>query len=110
MISTPAGTLRLEKPVIYQDVDGSREPVAGGYLVDGNTVSFKVGEYDRQRALVIDPVLLYSSFLGGTGGESGGDVAVDAAGNIYLTGSTESLNFPTANPLQPANAGGWMPS
>ena len=107
VVSTPAGTLRLEKPVIYQEVDGRRDPVAGGYLVDGNTVSFKVGEYDRQRALVIDPVLLYSSFLGGTGAENGGDVAVDAAGNIYLTGSTESLNFPTVNPLQPANAGSW---
>src|SRR5262249_27547893 len=55
----------------------------------------------------IDPTLVFSTFLGGSGDDQGWGIAVDASGNIYLTGSTSSMNFPTANPLQGASGGGY---
>ena len=64
-------------------------------------MSFRVGPYDRSRPLVIDPVLLYSTYLGGTQFEEGTGIAVDSAGNAYVTGFTTSPNFPTQNPNQP---------
>ena len=67
-----------------------------------NQVVFRLQGYDRRRALVIDPVLTYSSHLGGSGYESGQAIAVDSAGNAYVTGDTTSAEFPTANPLQPS--------
>ncbi|HEV2379860.1 MAG TPA: SBBP repeat-containing protein [Terriglobia bacterium] len=69
-------------------------------LASHNRVAFRLPHYDRSRALVIDPVLTYSSYVGGSGYESGKAVAVDNAGNAYLTGDTASADFPTANPLQ----------
>src|SRR5204863_350275 len=72
-------------------------------------VGFAVEGHDRSRALVLDPVLVYSTYLGGSGVGTGYDtataIAVDDAGNAYVTGYTDSSNFPTANPLQAANAG-----
>ena len=57
-------------------------------------VAFSIGEYDHNLPLVIDPVLSYSSFLGGSGADSGRDIKLDSAGNIYITGSTTSPGFP----------------
>ncbi|MFB3922304.1 MAG: SBBP repeat-containing protein [Terriglobia bacterium] len=74
-------------------------------LLAGNRVGFEVGDYDRRKPLIIDPVLTYSTFLGGTNGDIGYGVAVDADGNAYVTGSTGSTNFPTATPLQAAPGG-----
>src|ERR1043166_779298 len=76
--------------------------VAGGYVLTGErTVGFKVGAYDHDRPLVIDPVLGYSTFLGGVNGDSGNGIQVDAAGNAYITGSTTSPDFPvTPNAAQ----------
>jgi hypothetical protein len=65
-----------------------------------------VGAYDPSRPLTIDPSLSYSTYLGGNGDDEGFGIAVDAAGNAYVTGDTSSPNFPTANPLQPGNGGG----
>src|SRR5262249_48668914 len=62
--------------------------------------------YDTARPLVIDPVLVYSTYLGGSSFEFGGGIAVDSAGNAYITGRTASTNFPTANPLQQTFGGG----
>ncbi|MGA2610109.1 MAG: choice-of-anchor D domain-containing protein [Terriglobia bacterium] len=69
-------------------------------LASNNEVAFRVAGYDPKRALVIDPVLSYSTYLGGSGWDQGSSIAVDAAGNAYVTGYTESADFPTANPLQ----------
>jgi hypothetical protein len=68
-------------------------------------VSFEVGAYDRAQALVIDPVLVYSTYLGGSSEDYGFGIAVDSAGNAYVTGRTASTNFPTASPLQAAYGG-----
>jgi hypothetical protein len=88
-------SLRFEKPVIYQELKGRRVPISGGYVLKGkNRVGFGIGDYDHQRSLIIDPVLRYSSFLGGTGAEWGNNVKVDESGNVWLTGFTTSPEFP----------------
>ena len=99
-------TVSQPKPFAYQEVAGARREVAAGYEVgaDGR-VRFSLGEYDREAPLVIDPTIVYSTYLGGSGGEQGLEVAVDSAGNAYVSGFTNSTNFPTANAVQAANAG-----
>ena len=95
------------QPVVYQEIDGNRKYIAGNYIFkDKNTIGFEVGEYDRSKPLVIDPVLVYSTYLGGNGADSGFAIAIDNEKNVYVAGSTTSPNFPTVNPLQPNNAGG----
>lgn len=103
---TAGEEIRLRKPVVYQVVRGSRQEVAAEYMLsDAHEVSFKVGRYDVGEPLVIDPVLSYSTYLGGNSDDFGGGIAVDGSGNAYLTGFTSSTNFPTASPLQPAFGG-----
>jgi hypothetical protein len=98
--------VRQPKPFVYQEVAGARREVNAGYAVgaDGR-VGFSVGEYDRGLPLVIDPTLVYSTYLGGTGADQGWSVAVDSAGQAFLAGFTTSTNFPTANAIQAANGG-----
>jgi hypothetical protein len=105
---TAAGEVRLQEPRIYQEVAGRRREVAGGYAVgSGRRVGFRVGAYDARRPLVIDPVLVYATYLGGSGDDWGLGIAVDAAGNAYVTGLTTSSDFPgtTGSPVQPHFAG-----
>jgi len=91
------GELRLEAPRVYQRVDGREQTVSAHYVLRGtNRASFAVGPYDRTRELVIDPVLNFSSYFGGSGDELATSVAIDGAGFIYLTGSTDSTLLPTA--------------
>ncbi|WP_285891219.1 SBBP repeat-containing protein [Paenibacillus pasadenensis] len=100
--------LKLRKPFIYQEVQGEKVPIAGGYIILGaDTVGFQLHEtYDRSLPLIIDPVLAYSTYLGGTDGSSQGfGIAVDAAGNAHVTGATMATDFPTASPIQAALAG-----
>jgi uncharacterized repeat protein (TIGR01451 family) len=103
-IALAGRTLTERAPVAFQTVDGRRRDVPVRYVVDGSRVGFALGRYDRSLPLTIDPLILtYSSLLGGSAGESGGDVAVDAAGAAYLTGQTESTDFP-ASPGAPDGA------
>ena len=108
VLHTATGVIRQRKPLIYQEVDGVRKEIAGSYVVQGaRQVGFQVAAYDKSRPLVIDPVLFYSTYLGGSGHEESGGIAVDTSGNSYVTGRTQSLNFPTTSgALQTANAGG----
>jgi hypothetical protein len=107
VLQTDGGEIRQSKPVIYQEADGVRRNVEGGYLlIDKTTVAFKIGDYDRSRRLVIDPVLIYSTFLGGSLADAAQDVAVDAAGNTYLTGYTTSINFPHAGVVSDSSYNG----
>jgi hypothetical protein len=107
VIATDAGEVRQPAPSIYQDIDGERSLIAGGYFIDGNDqIGFQVSEYDKKQALIIDPILSYSSYLGGGNNDEANGIAVDANGNIYLTGATNSYNFPNRNAVQAINAGG----
>jgi hypothetical protein len=97
VIATAAGNLVQHAPVIYQYKDGKREQVQGGYVRrTRNQFGFRVGKHDPHLPLVIDPVLSYATYLGGAREERAGGVAVDAQGNIYLTGLTGASNFPAA--------------
>src|ERR1700722_13009684 len=97
VIATNNGSVRLEAPSIYQQVNGRRQPVAGSFVVRGaNRAGFAIPAYDHSRELVIDPVLAFSTYFGGSGDEHSTSVAVDGAGNIYIAGSTTSPNLPVA--------------
>jgi photosystem II stability/assembly factor-like uncharacterized protein len=102
VIETSLGEFRQRKPVIYQEASGAKQPVPGGYAIRGEReVGFELGDYDRGRAVVIDPVLVYSTSIGGSSNDSANAVAVDAEGSAYITGVTTSLDFPAVNPFQP---------
>jgi len=106
LLKAGAQTVRQRKPFVYQETGGTRREVESSYtLKAGGKVGFHVGAYDRAKPLVIDPVLLYSTYLGGSNFDVGRDIAVDSAGNAYVSGQTTSISFPTANAIQPANAG-----
>jgi uncharacterized protein (TIGR03437 family) len=107
------GDLALKKPVVYQNVIGEKKFVEASYTIVGNKVRFRLGKYDRTQTLVIDPVFTYLTYLGGSsvdyiGGVSAvGQVsspnqalAIDSAGNVYVTGETISNDFPVANAYQ----------
>jgi hypothetical protein len=94
LLQTEDGGLRLQKPVVYQEIDGTRRAVAGRFAVRSkNEVGFELGRYDRAAPLVVDPILSYSTYLGPAGSSNG--IAVDSAGNAYVTGQAPSSNFPT---------------
>jgi hypothetical protein len=99
--------VRFEKPVVYQEHGAERIPVEGSYVVaSGDQIRFRLGDYDHSLPLVVDPVLSYSTYLGGSASDSASGIAVDASGNAYVTGTTSSINFPTANSLQATYGGG----
>jgi len=101
------GEMRQVRPLVYQDWPDGRHFLAGRYVMrSARAVGFEVDRYRPDLTLVIDPVLAYSSFLGGSDTDVGHAVAVDANDNVYLTGETISTDFPTVNPEQPFNAGG----
>jgi uncharacterized repeat protein (TIGR01451 family) len=113
VIQTKAGAFSWLRPTVYQIKDGKRELVDAEFeLASDKTLHFKLGSYDRRRELVIDPVLQYSTFIGGSsldGGiylhgygfpSLGQGIAVDSKGEAVVVGATFSTNFPTANAFQ----------
>lgn len=93
------GKIYFRKPLVYQEIDGQRTELAAAYELTGDDrFGFRVSQYDHSKPLVIDPVLDYSSFLGGSAGEDiASGIAVDSAGNAYVTGTTLSTTFPTTS-------------
>src|SRR5438105_4311781 len=94
VLHAAGGAIHQRVPVIYQEIDGVRTKIEGRYVLkDAHRVGFKVAAYDQSRPLVIDPTLIYATYLGGNGGEQGIGIAVDAAGAAYVTGGTTSTDF-----------------
>ena len=110
----PSPALRLHKPGVYQrDEQGEKHLLAGTYVLKASKtttahptvalhlretqhVAFQIAAYDASKPLIIDPVLSWATYLGGSDTARGGAIAVDAAGNAYVTGSTRSFSFPGA--------------
>ena len=97
VLSVSGGQVALQKPVIYQNVRGGRHEIQGRYVLAGDRrVTFAVANYDRNAPLIIDPVLNYSTYLGGSAlGDTGSAIAVDSLGDAFVTGTTFSTTFPS---------------
>ncbi len=126
VLKVPGGEVVQQAPKIYQVIDGQQQAVAGRYVLRDAApgapptvsvaaaepapqplrVGFEVAQYDPKQPLVIDPVLVYSTYLGGSNYDFGDGIVVDSAGNAYMTGRTYSTNFPTRNALYPQYGGG----
>jgi len=131
VLHVAGGEVRQHKPIVYQTIAGVRREVAGMYrwrpagrpLPANSVVSarhggpagetpavqqigFEIGPYDPNHPLVVDPVLVYSTYLGGSGSDYGISIAVDSSGNTYVTGQTNSTSFPTISALQSVPGGG----
>ncbi|MBK6419305.1 MAG: SBBP repeat-containing protein [Ignavibacteria bacterium] len=106
-IQTSMGVLEQRGLYAYQDLNGKRQQVECSFKVDGKrTVAFNVGKYDPSHPLVIDP-LVYSTYLAGRMSDLGYGIAVDGSNNAYITGYTQSTNFPTTTgAYQSSHAGG----
>src|SRR6266850_1223805 len=111
VLSVSGGEVELRKPVVYQNVRGERREIPGRYVFAGDhRVAFAVGSYDRSEPLILDPVLNYSTYLGGSSDEVGSGIAVDASGNAVIAGQTLSTDFPAGThgavvPPPAANSG-----
>jgi hypothetical protein len=93
--STGLGVVKFTKPVAYQKIKDEKKTVEVAYDINkGNTYGFKVGNYDKKRPLIIDP-LLASTFIGGTYSEKGNSITLDELGNVYVAGWTKSSDYPT---------------
>ena len=96
VVQTAGGAVRWNKPEIYQEVDGQHRSVkANMFSGAGHELGFAVAAYDMARPLIIDPTLVYSTYLGGSSYDEGYGIAVDTSGNAYVTGITNSSDFPT---------------
>ncbi len=96
VVQTARGRVRWKQPEIYQEVDGQHRSVEGRYVLRaGHELGFAVAAYDTARPLIIDPVLVYSTYLGGSASDEDGGIAVDSSGNAYIAGCTQSTDFPT---------------
>jgi PKD domain/Beta-propeller repeat len=106
-ITTSSGSVSFSRPHVYQDGDHGRRDIAGEYRAIGtHEIGFAIGSYDTSRPLVIDPVLAYSTYLGGGDWDVANDLKADAAGNAYVCGYTASANFPTTTG-QTVSGGGY---
>jgi hypothetical protein len=109
-IHTAAGSLIQKRPVVYQTVDGARHNIDGSFRLLANDsgiadIAFSVASYDHSQPLVIDPALVYSSYIGGGGSDQAFAIAVGSGGDIFISGTTTSTDFPLAGAIQ-GSAGG----
>lgn len=113
VLQMAGGSVRQHKPIAYQEIGGDRKEVAVDYRVNRShskindqSVGLTIGDYDHSQPLIIDPVLSYSTFLGGGAETLGTSIAVDSSGSAYVTGYTDALDFPLMGSFQPSNNGG----
>jgi hypothetical protein len=107
VLNTTHGPAGFKKPVLYQTIGETRAMVDGAFTVSGSRIGFRIGSYDHSKPLIIDPVLTYATYLGGSGTDSIGNwtgplrdassqgLAIDSKGSVYVTGYTMSTDFPT---------------
>jgi hypothetical protein len=106
-IETDDGTLVDAAPSAFQSINGRQVPVSSRFVLGtGGEYRISVGDYDETRPLVIDPAILYASYLGSAGVDEGRGIAVDASGNAYVTGFTWWIDFPTTNGAYQTGLGG----
>lgn len=117
LLALDGAPLSFRRPIVYQTIAGKRKTIRGGYRLTANRVQFSLGEYDHTRALVIDPVMSYFTYLGGSANDYVGNppgylqfavspsqsIAADPAGNLYVTGFTNSTDFPVQSAFQSQN-------
>jgi hypothetical protein len=117
VLQIAGGELRLRKPLVYQEIGGVRKEISAAYVLDPNpkskianpksaSVGFQVASYDASKPLIIDPVLVYSTYLGGTGADQGFGVAVNTSGNAFVVGSSASVTFNSAAHVDLGPGGG----
>jgi hypothetical protein len=105
-LHTPSGIVELRKPVIYQkQKDESRLPVDGDFVLSGNEVSLRVEDYEKDKPLIVDPVLSFSTLIGANSNTTVSGVAADESGDMFVTGTTFATNYPTVNAFQSKNNG-----
>ncbi|QQS48740.1 MAG: SBBP repeat-containing protein [Acidobacteriota bacterium] len=105
VVESAGEKIRQPRPVVYQEFGGRKRFVGGSYrLFPNNRVGFEIGDYDEMRPLIIDPVMIYSTFIGGSNYDDATIMTTDAAGNIYLAGYTKSFDLPVISAVQPARA------
>ena len=109
LIETDFGELQHAKPVCYQSIKGQKILIDADFKkITKNIYGFRAEEYNRNFELIIDPlVLIYSTYLGGSEGEVGHSIAVDKNDMAYVTGLTQSPDFPTKDPIQSTKKQGW---
>ena len=105
VIKTKGGDLIEKKPYVYQEIKGKRIEIASRYWTQGKEYGFYLGSYDPQYNIVIDPTLIYSTYLGGSYYERDSSITVDGDGNALVTGYTYSSDFPLLNAFQPSISG-----
>ena len=102
LVSVAGGEVLLQKPLVYQNINGRRQEIAANYSLRGNDVSFAIAPYDHRESLIVDPVLNYATYLGGTNDDGvGSAIASDSSGNTYIAGQTLSTDFPPTSALTP---------
>ncbi len=98
IVDTRSGELRQLAPRVFQTDHGVRRQIPAKYvLLSAHEIGFQLGKHNRSIPLTIDPVIVYTKYFGGSASDTGGPVATDAQGNVYVTGSTDSINFPSTN-------------
>ncbi len=111
LLDSTYGSIALHKPLAYQDVNGVRRKIDCEYkLTKKNTLEFSLGKYDKSRPITIDPILIYSTYLAGSAGNTIESVAVDSAGNAYVTGNSIGCGFPTTPGTLEPNCNGFFPN
>lgn len=106
VLSFADGDVQFKAPVTYQEIDGERHAVESAFAVHRDeTVGFELGSYDPTQPLIIDPEVVYATYLGGVGQDEAYGVAADDNGHVYITGSTSSADLPTFNAIQAERLG-----
>jgi len=106
LVKVDGGELRFRRPVALQEVKGRKSPISVSYALHGkNEVTFSLASYDHRLPLVIDPILAYSTYLGGSNIDSANGIAVAPDGSAFIAGGTFSTDFPTVHALQPNDGG-----